>query len=886
MTPTVTGRSTVFGSLVAGLMILALPACSLRSAPDPEPVPAPAAAPADAADRPAAARPPMPGLPAQQAGEPRRYREVITDKAVTREGLFKAHLVDDKLFFEIPADALDKDMLLLGRVEEGAGLEGFASGRVTQQIVRWERHERKVHLRGVSYSSVADENQAISRAVQAMTRGAIIRSFDIESFGPDSAVVVDVTTLYTGNVPEMAPLRGLQNDRSFIEWFNAYPGNVEVRATQTGVAPIPGQPASATPRTTTRTTHWSMVKLPEEPMMPRLQDSRVGWISFSTIDYGRPEHRAERRSFLRRHRLEKADPAAEISDPVEPIVYWIDPATPEWLVPFVESGVAQWIPAFEEAGFSNAIEARLAPSPEEDPNWSIHDARNSMIYWRASPVANATGGAVADPRTGEILKGEVNMFHNVMNLLRNWYFIQVAPLDERARQLPLPDSLMGVLVEYVVAHEIGHAIGLPHNFKASAMYPADSLRSREFLERKGGHVATLMDYSRFNYVAQPEDDIPPHLLVPQVGPYDKFAIKWGYSVIPGARTPDEERSVLDQWARMQDTIPWFRFTTPGAPNDPHAVTEAVGNADAVYSSTLAMRNLGRVMEMMIPAAEKPGEDYGDLQELYTNAVAQWGRYMGHVTALVGGAYTQERRGTGPRFEPVSRAEQREALRWLTANGFNVPDMFLDEEILRRIEAQGAIQRIGTQQGRILAQLLSEARLNRLIEYEATANGASVYTVADLLSDLRSGVWSELTASSVRIDVFRRNLQRHYLAAADRYLAPSAQGSISDARPLIRSDLRELAQAVRAARGRAGDTVTRLHLQDLEAEIERILDPRSTRVVAAGGSSAPAGIPFPLPFDPEGWLEMMGIEHSEGWQGAVREWLSSGADEIGFPPELE
>jgi len=850
--------------------LFVLPACGLRSGAEEPPAPAQAAA-AEQDTVQATPRPSTPPRPGQRSQEVKPYNEVITDEAVTKEGLFKAHRVDDKLFFEIPTSELGRDMLLLGRVEEGVGLEGFASGRVTQQIVRWERHEKKLHLRGVSFAAVAEEDRAISRAVRAMTRGPIIRSFDIEAFGPDSAAVVDVTGLYTGNVPDLSPLRGVQSDRSFVDWFNAYPGNVEVRATQTGVAPLPGASPGSTPRTSTRTTHWSLVKLPEDPMMPRLQDSRVGWISLSTIDYGIPEHRSERRAFLRRHRLEKADPAAEISDPVEPIVYWIDPATPEWLVPYVESGVAQWLPAFEEAGFSNAIVAREAPSPDEDPNWSMHDARNHMIYWRPSTVPNATGGAVADPRTGEIMKGEVNMFHNVMNLLRNWYFIQVAPLDERARQLPLPDSLMGVLVEYVVAHEIGHAIGLPHNFKASAMYPADSLRSREFLERKGGHVATLMDYSRFNYVAQPEDDIPPHLLVPQVGPYDRFAIKWGYSVIPGATTPDEERSVLDEWARMQDTIPWFRFTTPGAPNDPHAVTEAVGNADAVYSSTLAMRNLGRVMEMMIPASEVPGEDYSVLQELYSNAVSQWGRYMGHVTALVGGAYTQERRGTGPRFEPVSRQEQREALRWLTENGFHVPEMFLDTEILRRIEAQGAVQRIGTQQGRILAQLLSEARLNRLIEYEALSNGESPYTVADLLEDLRAGVWTELRASSVRVDVYRRSLQRQYLAAADRYLAPSNQGNVNDARPLLRSELRDLAQAVRTARSRAGDAVTRLHLQDVEAEIERILDPRATRPVAQSSGGTPISFPFPFPFDPEGWLELMGVEHPEGWQGAVRDW---------------
>src|SRR5690606_17293573 len=289
------------------------------------------------------------------------------------------------------------------------------------------------------------------------------------------------------------------------------------------------------PETITVRNMWSMLKLPENPMMQRLHDNRVGFSSITYIDYSRPEHRAEQRRCIRRFRLEKQNPSAEVSDPVKPIVFWIDPATPDWLVPWVRRGVEAWQPAYREAGFSNAIVAREAPSPEEDPNWSPFDARHSIIYWRPSTTENATGGQVVDPRTGEILKAEVNMYHNVMNLLRNWYFIQVAPLDPRAQTLPLPDSLMGRLVEYVVTHEVGHAIGFPHNMKASAMYPADSVRSASFLRRMGGHVATLMDYSRFNYVAQPEDDIPPELLIPQVGPYDRFAVMWGHKPIPGAR---------------------------------------------------------------------------------------------------------------------------------------------------------------------------------------------------------------------------------------------------------------------------------------------------------------------------------------------------------------
>jgi hypothetical protein len=426
-----------------------------------------------------------------------------------------------------------------------------------------------------------------------------------------------------------------------------------------------------------------------------------------------------------------------------------------------------------------------------------------------------------------------------MNLLRNWYFTQVSPLDPRAQQLPLPDSLMGRLVQYVVAHEIGHAIGFPHNMKASAMYPADSLRSESFLRRKGGHVSTLMDYSRFNYVAQPEDGIPPELLIPGVGPYDRFAVMWQNRPIPGARTPDEERPILDEWARQQDTIPWLRFSTSDATQDPHDITEAVGDADAVKSSTLGMRNLERVAASLLPVAERPGHDYRLLGELYGNTVGQWGRYNGHVAAIVGGAESHERMGTGIRFSPVPRQRQQEAMRYLQQNAFRVPGFLLDPEVLRRIEQEGAVGRVRSAQAGVLNTLFARGRLDRMIEYEALARRpGEAYTLAHMLADLRQGVWTELGHGSPRVDVYRRNLQRAYLEAVERTLRPAEGPSMvvgggsaaprwaNDARPILRGELQELDRLSQQAIARTDDPMTRLHLRDVRLEIQRLLDPTS------------------------------------------------------------
>lgn len=796
--------------------------------------------------------PPGRGGAAQEAG-PKPYEEVITDKAVTREGMFKTHILDGKLFFEIPAEEFGQEMLLIGRRIQDTRAGGFFGG--PSKIVVWERDGNSVNFRQRMYAAIADGESAIAAAVENLRQGPIIGRFSIAAFGPDSAAVVDVTSLYTSSNTEMWSIQSVQGNRSYIESVVPFEDNVEVEATQTGQSrptaaggrggppapPGPGGGANAQASAQTALIHWSMRRLPDDPMMARLRDPRVGFNSNQFIDFSRNVHEAETRRIIRRFRLEKRNARAEVSDPVEPIIYWIDPATPEWLQPWIVKGVNEWQGAFEGAGFSNAIFGRVAPTAEEDPEFSLYDARHSVIYWRPTTVQNATGGQVVDPRSGEILKGEVNMYHNIMKLLRDWYFIQVGPLDVRAQTLPLPDDLMGRLVEYVVTHEIGHSIGMPHNMKASSQFPADSLRSESFLRRMGGHVSTLMDYSRMNYIVQPEDNIPVELLIPRVGIYDKFAVSWGYKPIPGANTPDEEWETLNAWSSVQDTQPWLRWTTSDSPNDPGALTEAVGDEDAVYSSGLALKNLERVMDMLIEVSENPGEDYSTLTELYGQAMGQWSRYMGHVAAVVGGANTQERLGTGARFDPVSRERQEDAVEFLNENAFATPQMFIDGDILRRIEAEGVVFRLRQAQGRVIQTLLNKGRMDRLGEYEALAGSTSgVYTPADLMEDLREGIWSEVSDQSVSIDVYRRNLQRAYLEAVDQQLNPPARAAggpggrggfgqpqrprwESDQRPVLRGELRELDGMIEQAITRAGDAMTRLHLADIRMEIERLLD---------------------------------------------------------------
>jgi hypothetical protein len=821
------------------------------AAQQPAPTPAPGAVPGAA---PGAA----PGVQAPPVRRgPRPYAQVVTDRAVTDKGGITVHKVEDRILLELPDSLAGRDFLLVTRVAGvPAGFDGFISAgtSIGERLVRFERAGERMLLRAVATGAYADDSLPIARSVAVNNTAPILGAFPVAAFTRDSASkVVDVTDWLAGDTPALSGLsaaqrrqyqvRRLDPARSFVSSVKSFPLNVEVRHVQTYEAGEP--PSEREAGVLTVEMRQSLVLLPRVPMRPRFADPRVGYFETSRVNYGLDEQKAATETFIQRWRLEPKDPAAyargELVEPVTPITYYLDPATPAKWRRYVREGVEAWNAAFEAAGFRNAIQAKEPPTPAQDPEWDPEDIRYSVVRWVASTVRNAVGPSTADPRTGEIIESDITWYHNHMRSYRNRLMIETGVANPAARSLEIPEALMGETMRQVITHEVGHALGLPHNMIASASFPVDSLRSPSFT-RKYGVSATIMDYARQNYVAQPGDGLEPKDFVRRLGPWDNWVIDWGYRVLPQAATPEAERAILNRKIVDQRGPMPYRYSPQFLSGiDPRSQTEDIGD-DPIRATTFALRNMRALVPQLASWTTRPGEDYEDLAELYGETLGMWGLYMGHVTSLVGGMSIDFKSSeqAGSVYAPVPAAKQRAALAFLAEQALRTPTWLAPTSILSRIGPQAGGASLATRQAAVVASLLDARRLDRLALSE-TLDPDGAWGVAPYLADVRRAVFT-----GAPLDANRRTLQRVHLERLEALLAapaatPPAQFGGRQLPVLLlppnprRSDLAALARAeLRAVRdlartnGAAGTPVTRAHWRDVADRVDEILEKQKSR----------------------------------------------------------
>ena len=802
---------------------------------------------------------------------PKPYKEVITDKAVSKKGLFTVHKVDDKWFFEISDSIMNREILAVTRYSKTpAGGNSYGGERVNEQTIRWEKGpSNNVFLRVVTVVNLApDSSQPIAQAVRNSNEDPIAASFDIKAFGKDSAsVIIDVTDFFkSDNQPvSLSPaikrrfnLGGLASDRSYIESIHTYPINTEVKSVKTfsstpavaGIiaSPFPSVslPAAEASGAVTMELNNSFILLPKTPMRKRFFDPRVGYFASSYTVYTDDQQKVETETFIHHWRLEPKDEdqekwkRGELVEPKKPIVYYIDPATPKKWRPYLIAGINDWQKAFEKAGFKNAIMGK--EWPENDSTMSLEDARFSVIRYFASDIENAYGPNEADPRSGEILESHIGWYHNVMKLLHDWYMIQTAAVDPRARKMKFDDSLMGTLVRFVSSHEVGHTLGLRHNMGSSSKTPVEKLRDKTWVEANG-HTASIMDYARFNYVAQPEDNIGPAGLYPRIGDYDKWAILWGYKSIQGTKNEEEDKKVLNKW--IIDSLaanPRLWFGGEGQNFDPRAQTEDLGD-NSMKASEYGIRNLKRILPALPQWTKEEADRFENLDNMYGELVIQFSRYMGHVAKNVGGINETFKsvEQNGDVYEPTPKAIQKDAVAFLNSQLFETPTWLLNKDILNKFSNPATTETVATTQANVLNSLLSSQRLFRMATSSMRFGASNTYGADEMISDVKNGVWSELKTRKP-IDAFRRNLQKTYVEAMINLINPQPVvlppglprgfaiffgGDIknTDIPSIARANLNELKTEITAAIPLTKDKLSRYHLQDVLERIKQALNPK-------------------------------------------------------------
>ena len=772
------------------------------------------------------------------------YEEIITKDAITDDGLFKVHKVKDKYYYEIADSLLGRDMLMVTRIVKMATELPLNRHKMSEQVLKWEKFDNNIFLKQASYSKFANDSLPISIAVSNSNFEPIISSFKIAVENKENnSHVIDVTSLYKSDIkifgfPQSSrkgyKITSLDSKLSFIESIRSFPLNIETKHIKTYKS------SNSRNGQISMVLNNSMILLPKEPMKRRYFDQRVGWFTSAQTDYGIDNQEAETVRYLDRWRLEIKDEDidkfknGELVEPKKPIVYYLDPATPEKWRKYLKDGIEDWNVAFEAAGFKNAVIVKYPPTKEEDPDWSPEDVRYSTVRYLASPSLNANGPHVSDPRSGEIIESDINWYHNVMKLLRNWYFVQTAAVNPDSRGVEFKNEVMGELIRFVSSHEFGHTIGLPHNMGSSSAYPVDSLRSATFT-KKYGTSPSIMDYARFNYVAQPGDEgvalMPSQWNTPNVGVYDIYSVKWGYKPILDVSV-EEEKSILKSWIMEKADDLKYRFGSAGI--DPSSQTEDLGD-DAVKASEYGIANLKRIMPKLMEWTTKDGETYNELGYMYGQVLGQFGRYMGHVSNNIGGIYQYYKTSDqdGAVYTHVKKSRQQNCMNFLHNQLFETPKWMINKEILNKIEFAGITNRIRSTQSRTLNSLLDFGKMARLIENEAI-NGKNAYSLIEMMTDLRKGIFNEVYNNEI-IDVYRRNLQLAYLDRIS-YLMSNEQSSTpswarnyvtsvkvsqSDIRTVAANQLIELRKDLKKHKNKS-DKMTKMHLEMVQNKISSIL----------------------------------------------------------------
>ncbi|ALW83861.1 hypothetical protein AUC43_01325 [Hymenobacter sedentarius] len=814
---------------------------------------------------------------ATQKSQPKPYKTVITDKAITKAGFFTVHKVDDKYFFELADSVMGREILVVNRISK-AGAEvraaaGYAGDQIGSSVVQFVKGpNNRVFLRKISFSTYSpDSTKAMYQAVRRSNIQAIVAAFNVAAYTPNNkGSVIDITDYINGEneifsfssaaAKTRIRLGNFVGDRSYIENVRSFPTNVEVTtvktyaltpAPATASAPSgPGTPAAGSgPNNLTGSAtievNTSLVVLPKKPMQPRFFDPRVGYFTVGYTDFDTNPQGVKDIQMVKRWRLEpKPQDMArykrgELVEPRDPIVFYIDPATPKKWVPYLIAGVNDWQKAFEKAGFKNAIIGKVAPTAKENPNWSLDDARHSAIVYKPSEISNASGPSISDPRSGEIMESHINWYHNVMKLVHDWYMVQASAIDPRARKMEFSDELMGDLIRFVSSHEVGHTLGLRHNYGSSSTVPVENLRNKKWVEANG-HTPSIMDYARFNYVAQPGDNITAKGIYPRIGDYDLWAIEWGYKVLPKAKSAADEVGILNETTveKLKNRRNWFG--TEINPDDPHSQNEDLGD-NAMKASEYGIKNLQHILTKLPEWTREPNEDYKNLETMYGQLTAQYNRYMGHVAKNIGGIYENPKTvdQAGPVYERTPADTQKEALAFLDKNLFTTPMWLVDKPVLDNIGGN-PLTVVSRSQETILSRLISNNTLSKLIAGEAF-DGDKAYKITSFFTDINNSVFREVKINQP-IDVYRRNLQKIYVEKLIELIKPApasppvgmpmsgntvaaSNAKYGDVVSVAKAELRTINALVKSSLPSQKDSLSSYHLQDISDRIEEALNPK-------------------------------------------------------------